>query len=91
MNYFEFQSLGAQDASLEKRPNPTASVVEEGQAPPVAAAITDDVEDDGGWDSEDAVGLDNVERVGENRHFRDFQDSCRDKKLMVPGTVAEAS
>lgn len=38
---------------------------------------------------EGAVGLDDAERVAANRHLRDVQDRCHDKKHKAPGTVAE--
>lgn len=57
----------------------------------IAESRVDDMpDDDDDWNFESAVGLEEVERAGVKRIFRDFQESCRFKLRKVPGTVAEA-
>lgn len=80
----------AQDALLKRRSSPVVSIVDEGLAHPTASAVADAANSDEDWDMEGAVGLDEVKRVAAKRHSRGLQDSCRAKKHMVPGTVAEA-
>lgn len=80
MDYFGSPSLGSQDVLLKKHPCLAASVGDDGQAPPTAFVVADDVEDDGDWDLEGAVGLDDIEQAGSKRHQCQFQDSCRSKK-----------
>lgn len=71
-------------------PRSAASIGEEAEAPPAASDVADDFRDDNDCDWEDAVALEDIERVCAKRHLREFQESCRAKKCKVPGTVAGA-
>lgn len=68
MDFFWGSSLEAQDVLWKRRSIFTASVLDEGEASPAAAAGADDRSDeDDAWDTENAVGLDGVKRVGVKR------------------------
>lgn len=90
INLFEIPPLVAQNALLTRRSIPAASVVDEGQASPAAAAGADETaEEDDDCDLEGAVGSDDGERVDPKRCLCGFQDRSLTKKRMVLGTVAE--
>lgn len=55
----------AREGLLKRRSSPTASVVDEGQASPTAAADAGDPHgDNDDWDLKVAVGLNDVKRAG---------------------------
>lgn len=90
LRYFEFPSIGAQDALLKQSSSPVASVVDEVQAPPAVATVVGDVKDGDDWNLTGAVVLDSLDWVGSKCHFRDFWNSFFAKKRKVSGTIAES-
>lgn len=65
---FGVQSLLCTRRVLENHSNPTAPVRDEGQAPSVASAVANDVQEHGYWDFKGVGGLDDLRRVGAYRH-----------------------
>lgn len=64
LDYFGVPSHGAQDTLLKKSSSSTASVVDEGQAPPATFAFADDADSDIDSDLKGAVGLTGQRGVG---------------------------
>lgn len=93
-NYYESPSLEAEDALFIARWSPAQSVDVEINAKccgkfrgiTYCAVQVDDDE----REPEDAVGLDEVDRSGVKRLFRDTQEFCLIEPRKVPGTVTEA-
>lgn len=89
-DYFGVMSLNTQDALLEGRSSPAASVVDEAQRPAASSAVAYEADGDVGWDFEAPIKLGDLERFGANRRLRDFEDSCLTENRRVTGTVTEA-
>lgn len=90
LDYFGVPSPGAQDELLKNYRSPAALVGDQGEAPPAASTVADDVKDDNNWDLEGTAELDDIEKVDAKRRFHEFQDSGNAKKHEVLGTDADA-